>query len=77
MQKAIVLIGLILLTCVNAFSQCAMCKAVVESQDDVGAGINQGIVYLMFIPYVAIGVVSFLIYRHYKQNQQKEATGNE
>jgi len=77
MQKAIVLIASILLTFTSAFSQCAMCKAVVESQDGVGAGINQGIVYLMFIPYVAFGVVGFLIYRHYKQNQQKEAAGNE
>ncbi len=77
MQKIIISIFLFLFAASQAFSQCAMCKAVIESQDDVGAGINQGIVYLMFIPYVAFGVVGFLIYRHYKQNQQKEATGND
>lgn len=77
MQKIITSTIFFLFTASQAFSQCAMCKAVVESQDGVGAGINQGIVYLMFIPYVAFGVVGFLIYRHYKQNQQKEAAENE
>lgn len=58
------------------YSQCAMCKAVVETGDGNGegiaGGINNGIIYLMFIPYVLIGTVGYFIYRHYKKNNQSE-----
>ena len=37
-------------------AQCAMCKASVESsqgqKNSVAGGINQGIIYLMLVPYV-------------------------
>lgn len=48
-----------------------MCKAVVESSGQ-GEEINNGIIYLMFIPYVLIAIVGFFIYRHYKKNNQSE-----
>ena len=36
-----------------ADAQCAMCKAVVESGDsDMAEGINNGILYLMAMPYL-------------------------
>ena len=58
---------------VVAFSQCAMCKAVVESNMNAGGtageNVNSGILYLMFIPYLLIGTVGYLIYRHYKKNR--------
>ena len=42
----------------DADAQCAMCKAVVESnQKDgggVGAGLNKGILYLMALPYIMV-----------------------
>lgn len=42
-------------------AQCAMCKASVESsqgqQNSVAGGINQGIVYLMIIPYFLIAFI--------------------
>ncbi len=46
-------------------AQCAMCRAVLESDADGGAaeGINDGIMYLMIWPYLLIGGVGFLIYR--------------
>lgn len=46
-------------------AQCAMCRAVLESNGDtsVAEGINDGIVYLMAIPYVVVGVLIFLVYR--------------
>ena len=58
------------------FAQCAMCKAVLESNMENGgtaaAGINDGIIYLMFIPYLLIGTVGYFIYKHYKKNQKPE-----
>lgn len=55
----------------NTEAQCAMCRAVLESEDGQQAakGINNGIVYLMIIPYILIGGLGFVIYR--KLSQQK------
>lgn len=50
------------------FSQCAMCKAVVENGDTTMAeGINNGITYLMVFPYLLIGLLFFTIYRYNKK----------
>lgn len=58
--------------CNNVFSQCAMCKAVVESDLESGGktalGINNGILYLMITPYLLIALVGFFIYKNYKKN---------
>jgi hypothetical protein len=49
-------------------AQCAMCRAVLESNGDtaVAEGINNGIVYLMAIPYLLIGGLFYFIYRKMK-----------
>ena len=51
----------------NSFSQCAMCKAVVETGEvTMAEGINNGITYLMVFPYLLIGVLFYFIYRYKK-----------
>ena len=44
--------------------QCSMCKAVLESGADqkVAESLNDGIVYLMAIPYILVALIGFLIY---------------
>ena len=58
---------------IATYSQCAMCKAVAESDMEGGGtaaqGINEGILYLMFIPYILIGGAGYFIYKHYKKNK--------
>ena len=51
-----------------SLAQCAMCRAVLESGDDqkVAEGINNGIVYLMIVPYLLVGGLGYFIYRNYK-----------
>lgn len=46
-------------------AQCAMCRAALESEADnsQAEGVNNGIVYLMAIPYILVGGVFYLIYR--------------
>lgn len=56
-------------------AQCSMCKAVLESnmqsgEDAVGKGINGGIMYIMFIPYILLAVAGFFTYKHYKKTNQ-------
>lgn len=49
-------------------AQCAMCRAVLESEDNIAAaeGINNGIVYLMAIPYVLVAVLFYFVYKKMK-----------
>lgn len=66
MNKKIILL-IILLAILPQFSeaQCAMCRAVLESEENasVAEGVNNGIVYLMAIPYILVGGLFFFIYR--------------
>jgi hypothetical protein len=57
---------LLLPTLANA--QCAMCRASLESEGNItkAQAVNDGIVYLMVIPYILAAVLGFIIYRMYK-----------
>lgn len=46
-------------------AQCAMCRAVLESNGNTSTaeGINNGIVYLMAVPYIAIAVLGYFVYK--------------
>ncbi len=49
-------------------AQCAMCRAVLQSEGNVAAaeGVNNGIVYLMAVPYILVGVLFFFVYKKMK-----------
>ncbi|MCX2681790.1 hypothetical protein OOZ15_17685 [Galbibacter sp. EGI 63066] len=49
-------------------AQCAMCRAVLESGEgqEVAQGINNGIIYLMAVPYILIGVLGYYIFKKMK-----------
>ena len=67
-KKNILLVLLMVFTSKFSFSQCAMCKAVVENGDiSMAEGVNNGITYFMVFPYLLIGVLFYSIYR-YKKN---------
>lgn len=52
----------------STYSQCAMCKAVVENGDvSMAEGVNNGITYLMVFPYLLIGILFYVIYRYKKK----------
>ena len=48
-----------------AEAQCAMCRAVVESEGaaETAGALNDGIVYLMAIPYILVAGLFFFIYK--------------
>ncbi|MBT7240064.1 MAG: hypothetical protein HN860_03550 [Flavobacteriaceae bacterium] len=60
-----IVLGAFLIVPHEALAQCAMCRAVLESEGnaDAAEGINDGIVYLMAIPYVLIAGIGIVIYR--------------
>jgi hypothetical protein len=65
----------ILMTCINSASnaQCAMCKAVVEanleSGDTKAAGLNDGILFLMSMPYIAVFLFALFFYLQKRKAQ--------
>lgn len=55
-------------------AQCAMCRASLESEGNTmkAEAVNDGIVYLMVIPYVLVGIVGVVVYRMYTKKKQQE-----
>jgi hypothetical protein len=49
-----------------------MCRAALESEGNQAKakGINDGIVYLMVIPYILVGLVFFAVYKMYTNKQK-------
>lgn len=68
-KRILILHVFIMLGSTAAFAQCAMCRAVLENGDkqEVAQGINNGILYLMIIPYVLIAIVGYAIYQSRKK----------
>jgi hypothetical protein len=54
---------------VNA--QCAMCRAALEGEGNAAKAeaVNDGIVYLMLIPYILVAVIGFAVYRIYRKKK--------
>lgn len=52
-------------------AQCPMCKSSVESSIEEGGkkgtGLNNGILYLLAAPYIAVAGVGLLWYRNYRR----------
>ncbi len=58
MDKKILIFVLFTVATIRLNAQCAMCKAAVEANlkdgGSAGAGLNEGILYLMAMPYIAM-----------------------
>jgi hypothetical protein len=54
---------------VSSYAQCAMCRAALggEGNKAKAAAVNDGIVYLMVIPYILVGALGYYIYRMKKK----------
>jgi len=81
MRKVVIYTVVTLLFCtvfwLEVDAQCAMCKAVIESNQKggggVGAGLNDGILYLMAMPYAMV----FIGLYFWRKNRKLEASNNE
>ena len=71
-MKARLLVLILILVLIPSFAeaQCAMCRAALESEVDnsQAEGINNGIVYLMAIPYILVAGLFFFIYKKMRNN---------
>ncbi|WP_394372321.1 hypothetical protein [Psychroflexus lacisalsi] len=76
MNKYFLALVLIFVTIWDSVSQCSMCRAVLESEQDTGQAeaINDGIVYLMAFPYILVGGVLYVVYRSFKKKKSQQNT---
>lgn len=69
--KSLWLTSAILFTANTIWGQCSMCKLIAEqsyqSGSGIGTGLNNGIMYIMGIPYVLILVVGYLLFRQQRR----------
>ncbi len=71
MKKTVSLLLILIvicLFCIDIDAQCAMCKQVAEdasdqSGDAIGLGLNNGIKYLLVIPYILFGIFVLVFFR--------------
>ncbi|MBJ7882225.1 hypothetical protein [Gelidibacter salicanalis] len=72
MKKKVLLMLFTFITFITTNAQCAMCRAVLESEDgqSTAKGVNDGIVYLMVIPYLLVGGIGIAIYMKYFRKQK-------
>ncbi|WP_115462637.1 hypothetical protein [Winogradskyella aurantiaca] len=70
LKRILIILILFVVSTLTVESQCAMCRAVLESEADqsTAEGINNGIVYLMAIPYILVGGLGYIIYRKFKRS---------
>lgn len=61
---------------IASLAQCAMCRASLESEGNKTKveAVNDGIVFLMAIPYILVAVIGFVIYKmYYKKGKTENA----
>jgi len=79
MKNFKIIFGLIMLfvfTGVDTWAQCAMCRGSVESsmgngRNNVGVGLNTGIMFLFVMPYLLVAVIGYMWYRNSKKTLQE------
>lgn len=76
MKKSLFIFTLLIVFCTIGFeaaAQCSICtKTAMQLGSKPASGLNSGIVYLMSIPYIAIGVISYKWWKSKKGNEEVE-----
>lgn len=58
---------------ISSNAQCAMCRAALGGESNIkkAEAVNDGIVYLMVIPYLLVAIIGVLIYKMYQSKKNK------
>lgn len=69
-KRKIIFFSFLLIFILYSFTtnaQCAMCRAAIESEGNSvrAQAVNDGIVYLMVIPYLLVAGIGYAVYRMY------------
>lgn len=74
MKRKLFSLLFVLVVSIQANAQCAMCRAVLESGENQSAaeGINDGIMFLMAIPYILVAALGYIIYVKFNKPTKSE-----
>jgi hypothetical protein len=74
-------VGLMVFSAVDVDAQCAMCSATAEAGAKNGNteanGLNNGIMYLLAAPYLAVAIVGYVWYKKYRRKNVDININNE
>jgi len=75
MKRLISWVAVLALPCLS-WAQCAMCRTQVKNnvsngETTLAEGLNNGIMFLFFTPYIVVFVIVFLWFRYSKVNEGK------
>ena len=72
-QKDYLILAIFILAALPAEAQCAMCRAALGGDGNKvqAQAVNDGIVYLMLIPYVLVAGIGFAVYRLYRKKKSE------
>lgn len=77
MKKFVFIFGIAMfLGMSELMAQCSMCRTTIENNVSagdtaLGSGLNLGILYLFFTPYIVFAVLAFFWYKKSKENAKK------
>lgn len=74
-SRLIIFLIFMLIFSLPADAQCAMCRAVLESEEgnQAAKGINNGIIYLMLFPYLLVGGLGYAIFKMRQKAKLEES----
>ncbi|MUU79234.1 hypothetical protein [Winogradskyella endarachnes] len=74
MKRKLLFLLFVLVVSMHVNAQCAMCRAVLESGENQSAaeGINDGIMFLMAIPYILVAALGYIIYVKFNKPNKSE-----
>jgi hypothetical protein len=73
MKRKLLIFLFLIVFFIEANAQCAMCRAVLESEEgqSTAEGVNDGIMYLMAVPYILVGGIGFIIYWNFFRKKKE------
>lgn len=76
MRYKVAFLFLFLMQTLSSVAQCPMCRTAVEtarkgSDTKVGAGLNDGILYLLVLPYLLVSIIGYMWYKKAKAHKSK------
>ena len=70
-----------LISAPDVAAQCPMCRMSAESNlkhgGTAGKGLNKGILYMLAMPYLLVGTLGFIWWKHNRREEEDEIPSNE
>jgi hypothetical protein len=79
LQFSLLLLALLIFSMPELSAQCTMCKSNLEmarqnGSTEVGNTINDGILYLLALPYLIAGAFAYIYFKKYKEKKNALST---